>query len=152
MALAQDTPLLLLDEPTTFLDLHHQLEPLDLIHTLTRVRHTTVVLVLHDLNHACRYASRLIVMNHGAVVADGRPADVITPEVLGDVFRVEATIMTDPITGVLICVAHRAITDREPPPDAEAGAPHHPRRGDPLPQPDTGAAFGPCSSCGKSKM
>ncbi|MEO7196145.1 MAG: ABC transporter ATP-binding protein, partial [Pseudonocardiaceae bacterium] len=111
MALAQEAPLLLLDEPTTFLDLQHQLELLELVLHLNQTRRTTVVLVLHDLNHACRYASRLVVMRHGTVVADGAPTEVLTPALLREVFRVEATVMTDPATGTLMCVAHRAIPD-----------------------------------------
>ena len=74
MALAQETDLLLLDEPTTFLDINHQVELLDLLTDLNRQRGTTIVIVLHDLNLACRYADHLIAMKDGAIVAEGAPA------------------------------------------------------------------------------
>lgn len=109
MALAQDPDLLLLDEPTTFLDLTHQLEVLDLLAELNHARGTTVVMVLHDLNLAARYADHLLVMADGAVLAQGSPAEVITPEVLRTAFRLEALVVTDPVTGgPLIVPARRA--------------------------------------------
>ena len=79
MTLAQGTDLMLLDEPTTFLDLAHQVEVLDLLVDLNQREGRTIVLVLHDLNHACRYAHHLIAMRGGAIVAEGAPADVVTP-------------------------------------------------------------------------
>jgi len=99
MALAQDPDVLLLDEPTTFLDLTHQLEILDLLRDLNRARGTTVVMVLHDLNLAARYADHLVVMADGRVLAQGAPAEVITAEVLRDAFRLEAVVVPDPVTG-----------------------------------------------------
>ncbi len=99
MALAQDPDVLLLDEPTTFLDLTHQLEVLDLLAELNRERGTTIVMVLHDLNLAARYADHLVVMADGAVLAEGAPADVITAQVLRDAFRLEAVVVPDPVTG-----------------------------------------------------
>ncbi|MEM7803159.1 MAG: ABC transporter ATP-binding protein [Chloroflexota bacterium] len=102
--LAQDTPILLLDEPTTFLDIGYQLDVLALVEELNQEHGLTIVLVLHDLNQAARYASRLIVLNKGAIYADGPPADVLTAELLADVFRVRAQIITYPEQNVPICI------------------------------------------------
>jgi iron complex transport system ATP-binding protein len=90
---------MLLDEPTTFLDLAHQVEVLDLVAELNEVEDRTVVVVLHDLNLACRYAHHLIAMKDGAIVAEGAPGDVITAELVADVFDLEAHIIDDPLTG-----------------------------------------------------
>lgn len=98
MALAQQTDILLLDEPTTFLDLAHQLEVLDLLTDLNRRRKTTVVIVMHDLNLACRYADHLVAMADGQILASGPPAAVITPELMRDVFGLTATVIDDPIS------------------------------------------------------
>ncbi|MGC4868628.1 ABC transporter ATP-binding protein [Micromonospora sp. DT53] len=97
MALAQQTPILLLDEPTTFLDLSHQFEVLDLCADLHE-QGRTVVAVLHDLNHACRYATELIVMREGRVLAQGPPAEVMTVELVETVFAMPCRVMTDPET------------------------------------------------------
>jgi iron complex transport system ATP-binding protein len=97
MALAQQTGILLLDEPTTFLDLSHQFEVLDLCAELHE-RGRTIVAVLHDLNHACRYATELIVMKAGAIVAQGPPASVMTAELVEDVFAMPCRVMDDPET------------------------------------------------------
>ncbi|WP_432826768.1 ABC transporter ATP-binding protein [Dactylosporangium sp. CA-092794] len=97
MALAQQTPILLLDEPTTFLDLAHQFEVLDLCAELHE-QGRTIVAVLHDLNHACRYATELIVMRDGAILAQGAPAEVMTAELVEEVFGVPCRVMTDPET------------------------------------------------------
>ncbi|MFG1837162.1 ABC transporter ATP-binding protein [Micromonospora sp. NPDC049175] len=97
MALAQQTPILLLDEPTTFLDLSHQFEVLDLCADLHE-QGRTVVAVLHDLNHACRYATELIVMREGRVLAQGPPAEVMTAELVETVFGMPCRVMTDPET------------------------------------------------------
>lgn len=108
MALAQESPILLLDEPTTFLDVSYQVSLLDLFAELNRTAGRTVVAVLHDINHAARYASHLVVMHEGAVVAQGRPADVITAPLLEHVFGIEATIIEDPLNGgPLVITAHR---------------------------------------------
>jgi iron complex transport system ATP-binding protein len=96
MALAQQPRILLLDEPTTFLDLNHQLEVLDLIRYLNRQHGLTVVMVLHDLNQAARYAGRIIVLRNGQIYTDGTPASVLTPETLRDVFGVEGHVMAGP--------------------------------------------------------
>jgi iron complex transport system ATP-binding protein len=99
MALAQDTDLLLLDEPTTYLDLSHQIEVLDLVRNLNRRRGRTIVMVLHDLNLAARYSDRLVAMRDGQLVAEGTPAEVLTTQMLRDTFNLEAQIVHDPITG-----------------------------------------------------
>jgi iron complex transport system ATP-binding protein len=99
LTLAQGTDLLLLDEPTTFLDLAHQIEVLDLLAELNGREGRTVVLVLHDLNLACRYADHLVAMKDGAIVAEGAPADVITATTVEAVFGLPCRIVPDPLTG-----------------------------------------------------
>jgi iron complex transport system ATP-binding protein len=99
LALAQGTPLMLLDEPTTFLDLAHQIEVLDLLAHLNETEGRTIVLVLHDLNLACRYAHQLVAMKDGAIVAQGPPAEVITAETVAEVFDLRCHILDDPLTG-----------------------------------------------------
>ncbi len=96
MALAQDTPLLLLDEPTTFLDITHQVELLDLFTRLNQEGGRTLVAVLHDLNQAARYATHLIAMRDGRVVAQGAPADIVTAELVEEVFGLRCRIIDDP--------------------------------------------------------
>ncbi|MGA1835348.1 ABC transporter ATP-binding protein [Herbiconiux sp. 11R-BC] len=98
MALAQQTEVLLLDEPTTFLDVTHQIEVLDLLHELNRERGTTVVMVLHDLNLAARYADHIVVMAGGRIVAEGDPASVVTAEVVREAFGLEALVIPDPVS------------------------------------------------------
>ena len=95
LTVAQDTPLLLLDEPTTYLDVAHQLDVLELVRDLN-AGGRTVVMVLHDVNQAARYADHLVAMRDGRVVAAGPPADVLTPELLADVFGVRCRVLTDP--------------------------------------------------------
>ncbi|MGJ5949514.1 ABC transporter ATP-binding protein [Streptomyces neyagawaensis] len=99
MALAQDTDLLLLDEPTTYLDIAHQVEVLDLVRQLNRERSRTVVAVLHDLNQAARYADHLIAMRAGRVVAQGPPADTVTADLVQEVFGLASVVVPDPVTG-----------------------------------------------------
>ncbi|MQA14585.1 MAG: ATP-binding cassette domain-containing protein [Pseudonocardiaceae bacterium] len=115
MVLAQGTDLLLLDEPTTFLDLAHQVDTLDLIERLHTETGRTVVMVLHDLNLAARYAQRLVAMRDGAIVASGTPTDVLTADLLSDVFELDARVITDPVaaTPLVVPVGHR---HREQPP------------------------------------
>lgn len=103
MALAQQTPILLLDEPTTFLDIAHQIDLLDLLADLNR-EGRTIVAVLHDLNHACRYASHIIAMKEGAIVAQGEPAAVITGQLVERVFDLPSLIIADPVTGTPLVV------------------------------------------------
>ncbi|KIC57446.1 MULTISPECIES: ABC transporter ATP-binding protein [Microbacterium] len=104
MALAQDPRILLLDEPTTFLDLSHQLEVLDLLRELNRERGTTVVAVLHDLNLAARYADDLVVMHAGAIIAHGAPAEVMTAETIRRAFGLSALVIPDPLTATPIVI------------------------------------------------
>jgi iron complex transport system ATP-binding protein len=99
LALAQGTGLMLLDEPTTFLDLAHQVEVLDLLAELNEREQRTVVLVLHDLNLACRYAHHLVAMKDGAIVAEGPPAEVITAATVEQVFGLPCQVIDDPLTG-----------------------------------------------------
>jgi len=104
MALAQQTDLLLLDEPTTFLDINHQVEVLDLLTDLVKQRGRTVVVVLHDLNLACRYADHIVAMKSGQIVAEGRPVDVITEKVVKSVFGMSSRIVVDPISATPMIV------------------------------------------------
>ena len=98
MALAQETDILLLDEPTTFLDVAHQVEVLDLLTDLNRSRGTTIVMVLHDLNLAARYADELVAVRGGRVHAIGSPSEIVTAELVRDVFGLESRIITDPLS------------------------------------------------------
>ena len=104
MALAQGTDLLLLDEPTTFLDLAHQVDVLELVRRLHSEAGRTVVMVLHDLNLAARYADRLVAMREGRIVAAGKPAEVITEELLEKVFGLAARVIPDPVAGTPLVV------------------------------------------------
>lgn len=104
MVLVQQTPLLLLDEPTTYLDIAHQVELLDLFAMLNRDRNHTIVAVLHDLNHACRYADEIIVMKTGMLVAQGDPSTIITAELVEDVYGLKCEIIADPQTGTPLIV------------------------------------------------
>ncbi len=104
MALAQETGVLLLDEPTTYLDLAHQVEVLDLITDLNRSRGTTVAIVLHDLNLAARYADHVIAMKGGRIVAEGSSAAVVTEDLVRDVFGLESRVVKDPISGTPLIV------------------------------------------------
>lgn len=110
MVLAQDTPMILLDEPTTYLDIAHQIHLLDLCRALNRESGRTVVAVLHDLNHAFRYAGHLIAMKDGRVVAAGAPKDIVTAELVREVFDLGCRIIDDPETGapLVIPLAHNA--------------------------------------------
>lgn len=112
MALAQATELLLLDEPTTFLDLAHQIEVLELCRALNRAG-KTIVAVLHDLNQACRYASHLVVMKDGVVHEQGRPAAIIDKALVEAVFGVRCVVVPDPVTATPMVVP---AFDGHPPP------------------------------------
>jgi len=98
MALAQQTDILLLDEPTTFLDINHQVEVLDLLTDLVQGQGRTVVAVLHDLNLACRYADHIVAMQGGGIVAEGSPGEVMTPEVVKTVFGIDSRVVSDPVS------------------------------------------------------
>lgn len=97
MVLAQQTPLLLLDEPTTWLDIAHQIDLLELLRHLNRTEGHTLVVVLHDLNHACRYATHLVAMRDGRIVAQGAPSDIVTAELVEEVFGLRCVIIEDPV-------------------------------------------------------
>ncbi|AOP53329.1 ABC transporter ATP-binding protein [Brevibacterium aurantiacum] len=107
MVLAQETPLMLLDEPTTFLDLAFQIELLDLFAQLNHEHGHTLVAVLHDLNQACRYADEIIAMKNGGIVAQGAPAEIITTELVQQVFGIDCTVIDDPVTGAPMIVPGR---------------------------------------------
>ena len=101
----REPSVLLLDEPTTFLDLAHQYELLDLFADLRRRHGTTIVAVLHDLGHAARYADHVIAMKDGAVVAAGPPREVITAQLVEAVFGLPCIVIDDPLTGTPLVVA-----------------------------------------------
>ena len=99
LVLAQRAPTILLDEPTTFLDLSHQLDVLRLVRSINRERGATVVMVLHDLTLAGRYSDRLVVVGGGRIIADGTPWEVLTPAVLREAFDLDAIVIPDPSSG-----------------------------------------------------
>ncbi len=106
MVLAQETEILLLDEPTTYLDLAHQLEVLELLVKLNE-EGKTIIMVLHDLNHAAHYADHLIVLAGGQMIAQGSSHEVITEQIVRDVFGVESQVMPHPVTGKPLCLPLR---------------------------------------------
>jgi iron complex transport system ATP-binding protein len=113
MALAQDTRVLLLDEPTTYLDLHHQLDVLQTVVRLREEHGLTVVMVLHDLAHAARFAERIVALRDGRVVADGPPGEVVTPGLLADVLKVAGRVGRDPEGGWPVCYPDHPLPDLE---------------------------------------
>ncbi|MFE5913313.1 ABC transporter ATP-binding protein [Streptomyces wedmorensis] len=118
MALAQDTPVLLLDEPTTYLDLAHQVDVLELVAALNREDGRTVVMVLHELNLACRYADHLVAMRAGRVVAAGPPGEIVTPDLVREVFDLPATVITCPVAGTPLVIPEGGRRPRIPGPKA----------------------------------
>jgi iron complex transport system ATP-binding protein len=104
MVLAQGTDLLLLDEPTTFLDINHQVELLDLLTDLNRGSGTTIVVVLHDLNLACRYADHIIAMKDGAILAEGPPGEVVDPAMIAEAYGLACEVVPDPVSGTPMVV------------------------------------------------
>ncbi|MFG1771779.1 ABC transporter ATP-binding protein [Nocardia salmonicida] len=107
LALAQDPEVMLLDEPTTFLDLAHQLDILDVLRNLLP---RTIIVVLHDLNLAARYADHLVAVQDGRVVAQGSPAEIVRPELIAEVFGIDCTVIDDPMTGTpLVIPAGRTV-------------------------------------------
>lgn len=114
MTLAQETPILLLDEPTTFLDLAHAVDVLELVDRFNRELHRTVVMVLHDLNRAARYSDQIIVMHDGAIVRAGAPEDVITAELLLQVFGFSAKVIIDDDGGLLVAPTARRTRRQQP--------------------------------------
>lgn len=115
MALAQETDILFLDEPTTFLDMAHQLEVLQLLEHLNATANRTIVMVVHDLNHASRYAQHMIGIKKGAAVAQGSPVEVMTTDVLREVFNIEADIVMDPRSNVPLCLPYALAGERQKP-------------------------------------
>lgn len=107
MALAQQTDILFLDEPTTFLDMAHQLEVLQLLETLNQKEKRTIIMVVHDLNHATRYAHHVVAIKKGTVISEGTPFEVMTEEMLREVFAIEADIIADPRTGLPLCLPYK---------------------------------------------
>ncbi|MFC9711030.1 ABC transporter ATP-binding protein [Paenibacillus sp. NPDC056933] len=113
MALAQETDILFLDEPTTFLDMAHQLEVLQLLEQLNATANRTIVMVVHDLNHASRYAHHMIGIKKGKAIATGSPVEVMNSDVLREVFNIEADIVIDPRSGVPLCLPYALAGQRQ---------------------------------------
>ncbi|MGN7456610.1 ABC transporter ATP-binding protein [Paenibacillus pasadenensis] len=119
MTLAQQTGVILLDEPTTYLDLTHQIEVLDLLDELNASERRTVVMVLHDINLACRYADHIVAIKGGAVYAQGAPRDVVSSAMIAEVFGLTCDIMPDPLHGTPMCIPHSRSARRLPAGSAE---------------------------------
>jgi iron complex transport system ATP-binding protein len=113
MTLAQDTDILLLDEPTTYLDLAHQIEILDLLHDLNQQHKKTIVMVLHDLNLACRYAHHMIAVANKNVYAQGIPSEILTADTVKNVFGLDSIIVADPLFGTPLCIPYGKGQHRE---------------------------------------
>ncbi|SFO37253.1 iron complex transport system ATP-binding protein [Actinomadura madurae] len=116
MAVAQGTRVLLLDEPTTYLDMAHQIDVLDLVVDLNRREGRTIVMVLHDLNQACRYADHVVAMKSGRIVAEGDPTEVVTAIAVEDVFGLRCQVTTDPVSGtpLVIPIGRHHTAEHEP--------------------------------------
>ncbi|USK69705.1 ABC transporter ATP-binding protein [Peribacillus asahii] len=106
MTLAQDTEVILLDEPTTYLDLTHQIEILDLLFELNEKEQRTIIMVLHDLNLACRYAHHIVAIRNQTVFAQGKPEQIISPDLVKNVFDMECQIAQDPLFGTPLCIPY----------------------------------------------
>ena len=104
MALAQQTDILFLDEPTTFLDITYQVEILDLLTDLNRKYGTTIVMVLHDINLSARYADYIFAVQKGQLVAEGKPSDIITSTLVKDIFGLDCAVINDPISATPLVV------------------------------------------------
>jgi len=113
MAIAQETDLLLLDEPTTYLDMAHQLEILQLLEKLNKEQSRTIVMVIHDLNHASRFSHHMVALRKGTIVKEGSADEVMTPDVLKTVFQIDAEIVKDPRTKKPVCLCYDLI-QKEP--------------------------------------
>ncbi|MFG2533481.1 ABC transporter ATP-binding protein [Streptomyces sp. NPDC048516] len=149
MALAQQTPLFLLDEPTTYLDIQHQIEVLDLCAELHEEQGRTLVAVLHDLNHAARYATHLIAMKDGAVLAEGAPGDIVTAELVERVFGLSCQIIEDPESGTPLVVP-AARKPRNGKSGAGRGPARKPRTGQDGVRADGAAATGGAPAAGST--
>lgn len=117
MTLAQGSETLLLDEPTTYLDLSHQIDVLDLLFELNEKEQRTIVMVLHDLNLACRYAHHIVAVHNKNIYAQGRPEDIVTREMVEAVFHMKCDITVDPLFGTPTCIPHgrgRKINQQKP--------------------------------------
>ena len=111
MALAQETNILLLDEPTTYLDMAHQLEVLDIVKSLNEQHNCTIVMVLHDINHAARYSDHLIAMRKGIIMQTGTPQEILSADVMRKVFNIDARIMEDPVTNTPVCYGYEILKE-----------------------------------------
>ncbi|GGD90986.1 ABC transporter ATP-binding protein [Paenibacillus nasutitermitis] len=106
MTLAQNTPTILLDEPTTYLDMTHQIEILDLLFDLNERENRTIVMVLHDINLACRYAHHIVAVKEGKIHAQGEPEKIVNEQLIRDVFDMECQVTADPIFGTPLCIPY----------------------------------------------
>lgn len=106
MVLAQGTDTILLDEPTTYLDMTHQIEILDLLYTLNRSENRTIVMVLHDLNLTCRYADHIIAVKNKKIYAEGSPKEVMSKELVNEVFQMQCEILKDPLYDTPMCIPY----------------------------------------------
>lgn len=123
MALAQETELLFLDEPTTYLDMAHQMEVLELLERLNREEGRTIVMVIHDINHAARFSDHLIALKNGKLLFNGDPYHIICPPVLKEIFHIDAYIGKDPRTGKPVCITYNLLPEEaEAPARKEFGA------------------------------
>ncbi|WP_240371234.1 ABC transporter ATP-binding protein [Anoxybacteroides rupiense] len=116
MTLAQEADIILLDEPTTYLDMTHQIEILDLLYELNVQEKRTIVMVLHDLNLACRYAQHIVALRDQSVYRQGKPEEVISPELVKEVFQMDCIVIRDPLFGTPLCIPHgkgRRISSKE---------------------------------------
>ncbi|MBU5675294.1 ABC transporter ATP-binding protein [Alkaliphilus sp. MSJ-5] len=113
MALAQQTDLILLDEPTTYLDLTYQLEVLELLYKLNREEGSTIVMVLHDLNLASRFADYMVAIRDGEIIHSGSPEEVMNKDILKETFSIDAMVMKDPRTEKLVCISYELIKDED---------------------------------------
>ncbi len=112
MALAQETEILILDEPTTYLDLAHQLEVLQLLERLNKEEGRTIVMVIHDLNQAARFADYIVAIHKGEIIKEGTPEEVIEKDVLRNVFQIDAEVVTDPRTKKPVCLTYDLVTEQ----------------------------------------
>ncbi len=106
MTLAQNTDIILLDEPTTYLDMAHQIDILDLLYDLNEKEKRTIVMVLHDINLACRYAHNLVAIRNQQIIAQGKPNDIVNAKLVQQVFDMQCVVTVDPIVGTPLCIPY----------------------------------------------